>query len=427
MSVFNSLGSNYDLSFALKALSPEVAKLVHLRGGITPTNSTKKPDLKNFLEKKYGGETVLLFKGREAITLALQTLNLPKNSQVAINGFTCYAVYKAIEESGLKPVLIDIPMDDLNFTRSDLVKHIEKNGNIRAVLVQNTLGFPCDIENISKICKENNIFLIEDLAHSVGSIYNNGKEAGRVGDFTMFSFSQDKIIDGISGGAMIDRITNNARPASLGEAGESRITNHANPSFARQLKDRFYPILTWKIRVLYDLGLGKILHYILKSLNILSAPMDDSLYDFTNLPNFYQSLAQDAFANLKSDLEHRKKIAKIYASNLPEKIMFVKLNSQIDNSSNLRFPIFVQNREDLIKYLKTKGFYLSDIWYDAPIAPKRFMKKINYLPAGRQVKNDCPNAEKISNTIVNLPTHKNISEEKAIFITERVNEWLKLQ
>lgn len=405
MSVFNSLGSNYDLSFALKALFPEVAKLIHLPGGIS---------LEKFLEEKYGGEATLLFKGREAITLALKQLSLPKDTKVAINGFTCYTVYKAIEEAGCKPMLIDIPKDDLNFTftRSDLTSTLAKNPDIKAVIVQNTLGFPCDIDDISKICKEKNIFLIEDLAHCAGAKYKNGKEAGMVGDCVIFSFSQDKIIDGVSGGALIVR-----KPRRL-NAQNLRGWENKNPSIGKRFTDRIYPVLTLLIRSTYDLGFGELLHYFLKNVNLLSVPMDNSSYDLTKLPNFYQSLALSAFENLTKDIEHRKKIAKIYKNNLNKKIISDSITSKIDFSSNLRFPIFVNNRENLIKFLKTKGFYISDIWYDAPIAPKRFMKKINYL-------NNCPNAEKISDTILNLPTHKNISKKQALYLSELINTWLK--
>ncbi|MEK7186300.1 MAG: aminotransferase class I/II-fold pyridoxal phosphate-dependent enzyme, partial [Patescibacteria group bacterium] len=346
MSIFNSLGSNYNLNFALKALSPEVARIIHLQGGI----SSK---LKKYLEKKYGGEAVLLFKGREALTLAIKNLNLPEGSGVAINGFTCYAVYKAIEEAGLKPVLVDLPGDNLNFTRSDLVKALENNPKIKVVIIQNTLGYPCDIEEIAKICKEKKLILIEDLAHSVGTKYKNGKEAGTVGDMIIFSFSQDKIIDGVSGGALI------IHKPRRSQAYDLRGWENKNPPLSRQLKDRLYPLLTWKIRTTYDLGFGKLFHYNLKKINLLSLPMDESLYGFLNLPNFYQKLIQDSFLNLKSNLSHRKKIAEIYKENLPERIMFDKINSQIDNSSNLRFPIFVKDRDNLIKYLKTKNFHLS--------------------------------------------------------------------
>lgn len=389
MSVFNSLGSNYDISFILKSLTAH-----------------GKTDLKNFLKKKYEGEAVLLFKGREAITLALKSLNLPKNSQVAINGFTCYAVYRAIEEAGLRPVLIDIPQDDLNFSAEDLSKKIISNPNIKVVIIQNTLGYPADAQEIAKICKENNLILIEDLAHSVGAKYANKKEAGSVGDFVILSFSQDKIIDAVSGGALVVR-----------EDKWSIVnSDYTNPSLARQLKDRFYPHLTTKIRTAYRLGLGKAFHLFYKKIEILSTPMDGSFYGLTNLPNFYQNLTLIAFKNLAKDLEHRKKIAKIYTKNLPAKIMFFKINSQIDNSSNLRFPIFMDDRDKFVKYLKSKGFYISDIWYDAPIAPKRFMNKIDY-------KNDCPTSEKISERILNLPTHKNISEEQALFLCKLINLW----
>lgn len=393
MSVFNSLGSNYDLGFALKALF-----------------SSGQTDLRQFLEKKFGGEAVLLYKGREAITLALKSSNLPKDSQVAINGLTCYVVYRGIEEAGFKPVLIDIPKDDLNFSAEALESKLKSNPKIKAVIIQNTLGYPCDIEAISKICKENNLILIEDLAHSAGAKYFNVREAGNIGDVIILSFSQDKIIDAVSGGAIIVKNS------------KFRVQNYEtkNSDLVRQLKDRFYPILTWKIRIVYDFGVGKILHAVSKILNLLSAPMDNSLYGFIEMPKINQALAILAFRNLEENLNHRRKIASIYAQNLTNKIIFPKINSQIQNSTNLRFPIFVEDRENLIKFLKSKGFYLSDIWYDAPVAPRKYMKKINY-------KNDCPIAEKISEKILNLPTHKNISENQAHKLTNLINYFLNLK
>ncbi|OGH45761.1 MAG: hypothetical protein A3H50_02240 [Candidatus Levybacteria bacterium RIFCSPLOWO2_02_FULL_37_10] len=400
MSVFNSLGSNYDFGFAIRALFPEVAKLFLLPGGLGL-------DLKKYLEEKYDGEAILLFKGREAITLALKLLDLPKNSQVAINGFTCYAVYKAIEKAGCKPVLIDIPRDDLNLTRSDLVSTLTKNPDIKVVIVQNTLGYPCDIDEISEICKEKNIFLIEDLAHSVGAKYKNGTEAGRVGDFVVLSFSQDKIIDGISGGALIIR----------NKIYQKNIENSfKNPSVALQLKDRFYPLLTFKIRIFYNVG-GKLFHFVLKKTKLLSTPMQGTLYKFSNLPEWYCNLINYQFNNSDKELRHRRKVAEIYSRNLSKKILSDSIVKNIDLSANLRFPIFVENRQNLINYLKKDNIYISDIWYDAPIAPRRFMSEINY-------KNDCPNAEKISEKILNLPTHKNISEKQALQLSNLINSFV---
>ena len=186
MSIFNSLGSNYDFKFVLRTL---------FTGG-------RDAELKSFLENKYKGRVSLVYKGRKAIELALK--NLPQGF-VAINGFTCFAVYDAVKKANLNIEYLDMEKGELNFSAKTLEQAVRKNPDIKAVIIQNTLGYPCDIESIIKICKENKITLIEDLAHSVGTKYENGMEAGSVGDFVVLSFSQDKIIDSVSGGALIER------------------------------------------------------------------------------------------------------------------------------------------------------------------------------------------------------------------------------
>ncbi len=188
MSIFNSLGSNYNFGFAIRALFA--------------SNNDKK--LKAFLEEKYQGKATLLCKGRQAIELALKKTNLSEGT-VAINGFTCFAVYEAIKKAGLDVEYLDIAKDDLNFSAKTLEKHLEKNQKIKVVIIQNTLGYPCDIERISQLCKKKKVILIEDLAHSVGTRYSNRQEAGTVGDFVVLSFSQDKMIDTVTGGALIER------------------------------------------------------------------------------------------------------------------------------------------------------------------------------------------------------------------------------
>lgn len=387
MSIFNSLGSNYNSKYVLKSLLSD------------SDNQNRK--LKNFLEEKYNGKTILTYKGREALTLALQILNLPKESQVAINGFTCYAVYKAVVQAGLIPICLDLEErnTDLNFSSEALEKTLGENKNIKVVVIQNTLGYPTDIEKIAKICKEKNIILIEDLAHCVGTKYDNGQEAGSVGDFVALSFSQDKVIDAVSGGTLVIRNK---------QYSNKTIQQFKNINNLQQLKDRLYPSLTYKIRFFYNLGLGKVFHFLLKQFNLLSKPMQEGLYDFYSLPDWYCNLALQEFNNLSQQLNHRKEIAKIYAKNLNKKTMQNRITNKINLSANLRFPIFVENREGLIKFLKKSKVFVSDIWYD-DIAP------------------ECPNAVEISHKILNLPTHINVSKKDALKISERINAWLKSQ
>jgi perosamine synthetase len=389
MSIFNSLGSNYNFKSVLRSLFS--------------SGRDQKRKLINLLEEKYKGRAILTYKGREALIIALKILDFPKESVVAINGFTCYAVYKAIHKANLVPVCLDLDSknSDLNFSFEIFKKTLDENKNIKAVVVQNTFGSPCDIEKIAVICSEKNIILIEDLAHCIGTKYANGKEAGTVGDFVTLSFSQDKVIDAVSGGALVIRNKKYREALSL-----SKGFQFKNPS--NQFKDRLYPLWTFKIRKLYDVGLGKLLHYVLKDLNLLSKPMTEGLYDFYSLPNWYCNLALFEFRKLNQQLNHRKEIAKIYAKNLNKKILNQNIVNKISNSVNLRFPVFVENREELIKFLKKSKIFVSDIWY-FDVAP------------------ECPNAVEISHKILNLPTHINITKKDALRICERINIWLKSQ
>jgi perosamine synthetase len=392
MNIFNSLGSNYDFKFSLKAL---------LANGSSER-------LKKYLAEKYQGEVVFLYKGREAIQLALNLTNLPKDCFVAVNGFTCFVVYQAVKNAFLKVELIDITEQDLNFKAKDLKEIVNKNPEIKAVIIQNTLGYPCEIEDITKLCREKNIILIEDLAHSVGTRFGN-KEAGSFGDFVALSFSQDKMIDAISGGALIIR---NKKYQNQSFEKLNRV------SLKQQIIDRFYPSFTYKIRSNYPIGLGKISHKIFKSLGLLSQPMGNLGNSLHGLSGWYTKLAYYDFQELENNLGHRREIAKIYSTNLDERILLKSVTDNIESSTNLRFPIFLEDREGLVKNLKQSGIYISDIWYDAPIAPKKFMKLTDY-------KNQCPNSEKISRTILNLPTHKNVSEKDALKICQKINQWLK--
>ena len=329
MPIFNSLGSNYTLSFVLQSLFSSNDK-----------NHAEK--LKDFLEKKYQGEATLVYKGREAIRLALQLINL-KDATVAICGYTCFAVYDPIVKEDYEVEYLDIEKETLHFSFETFKTHAEKNKKIKALIIQNTLGYPCDIEKIAAYCKEKNIILIEDLAHAIGTFYENGKEAGTVGDFTILSFSQDKMIDGISGGALLVR---NAKfKIQTSERKLSEI------SLNKQLIDRLYPLFTFLIRKTYGVGFGKILHKVLKTFKLLSNPMSDA-GQIHSLESWYCFLILKEFKNLEKNIFHRKKIASIYEETLNKNLVADFIKRTIPLSTNLRFPIIVDGRERVINYLK---------------------------------------------------------------------------
>lgn len=382
MSIFNSLGSNYTLKTVGAAL-------------FTPHKKKYHELLTAYLEKKYKRRVVLTYKGREALTLGLAALTLPKNTRVAFNGFTCDTIHKTIISAGLTPVAVDIEKGTLHFSAKELQETLKKHPDIKAVIVQNTLGIPCDIGAIAAICKKNSCILIEDLAHSVGATYTTGQEAGAVGDFTVLSFSQDKIIDAISGGAVI--VKNGVH--------YKRYTLKTVPKL-QQLKDRLYPLLTFIIRQTYPFGFGKLLHFCLKKIHALSQPMTYLNHNNAHgLPAWQCRLALQEFMHLESNLVHRRVIAQIYADHLPSSPLSKKITDHIQRSANLRFPIFTGHRNQLIAYLKKHGIYAADTWYDRIIAY------------------DLVLSQQTAETIVNLPTHAAISEKDALHIVSCINQW----
>jgi len=398
MSVFNSLGSNYDFRFVLKQ--------IFLSG-----NHNDYRKLVNKLSKHFDGEAFLFYKGREALHQALRAAGLPEDSNIAINGFTCYAVEEAVAKAGYMPSYLDIDTEQLHFSADTLRDAVGRNPAIKAVVIQNTLGYVCDIEAISKVCKENKLVLIEDLAHSFGAKYADGTIAGTVGDFAMLSFGRDKVIDAVSGGALI------ARKETSQKWMNDLNSNRHQPSARQLFVDHLYPLSTWSVRKTYSVGLGKLKQVFLKKLGLLPRATDGDFDGYTDLPDGYCANVGYIISKLHSSLAHRKKIADIYRQNLNSD-MIPEIAKTHASNIELRFPIMVSNRDDLLKYLKQNDIHISDIWYDSPIAPPRFMTKTHY-------KGECPKAERVSMRLLNLPTHINIDENKAQQICERINEFVK--
>ncbi len=396
MSIFNSLGSNYGFFDAWRTF---------LAVG-TPARRQRFID---FLSSRYGGEVTLTYKGREAIALALNKITKP-GSTVIINGFTCYAVYQAIVNSGYRAELLDIEPGSLNFSLDALKTAVEANPDITVVIIQNTLGEPCEAREIAEFCRSKQLVLIEDLAHSIGVQYTSGEEAGTIGDFTILSFSQDKVIDAVSGGALITR---SKQYSDKTHAPAKQISR------SQQLRDRFYPTLTYKIRLTHALGIGKLLHKVCRSLHLLSKPLPPGMtVEAHELPSWYTVQAMHEYTVLPKMITHRKMITEIYQSGLSKDLLMLAANH--NDAIYLRFPILVKQREGLITYLRKRRIYISDIWYDAPIAPKKYMYLTDYTGT-------CPQSEFVSEQILNLPTHRSISKADAERIVREVNAWFATQ
>lgn len=317
--------------------------------------------LRAYLAARYGAtvdHVALYHNGRSALAVALQMLVEP-NSRIAVTGFTCSAVVQAIRAADCTPAYVDIEPDTLNFSPEELLRSLKRHKDISAVIVQNSLGRPCDITTIEKICKKRGLVLIEDLAHCAGLRYDDGREAGTVGRAACLSFGKGKSIDTISGGALI--LNNDSDPKIAQPA--------SRPTFGDSARDRWYPVFAAQIRFFYRLGLGKIFTSFLIKIGCIERSADAKLNTAVRLTHWQAKLA---LSELQS---------------LPKK-----------SRPPLRDFYLVKNRSEVLKRLSKLGYIFNDTWYDTPVAPARYYKKMHYDES------ECPVATAVARHIVNFPT-----------------------
>lgn len=138
--------------------------------------------------------------GTVAIHLALIALGLGEGDEVIVPTFTYIASVNAIVYTNAKPVFVDSKMDSWQMDMDDVRKKI--TSKTKAIMAVHLYGHPCEMDELVDICKENNIFLIEDCAEGFGSMYKN-KFVGTFGDIATFSFFGNKTITTGEGGMVV--------------------------------------------------------------------------------------------------------------------------------------------------------------------------------------------------------------------------------
>ena len=133
-----------------------------------------------------------------ALFLALKSLNLPRNARVLLPAFTFAAVPSSVIHADFIPLLCEC-RDDY---RIDLIDFKEKIRTADAVLISHMRGHTSDMDIILSECKQADIPLIEDAAHSLGTTWN-GKKIGTIGDIGCFSFQSYKMLNSGEGGIFI--------------------------------------------------------------------------------------------------------------------------------------------------------------------------------------------------------------------------------
>ncbi len=160
----------------------------------------KAKELEEAICKRFGTKHAqLLSSGTAALTTALAALGVGAGDEVIMPSFTFVASFEAVLSVGAVPVLVDV--DDTLTLNPDAVR-IAITPKTKCVMPVHMCGSMADMDALQAICKQHNLYLLEDACQSIGGTYK-GKHLGTIGDAGTFSFDYVKTITCGEGGVVM--------------------------------------------------------------------------------------------------------------------------------------------------------------------------------------------------------------------------------
>ena len=135
-----------------------------------------------------------------ALQLSLLASGIGKGDEVIVPDITFVATANAVMATGATPILADVDENDLNISVDSIKSNITTN--TKAIIPVHFAGKSCDMKKIVDLARKNNLVIVEDCAHAIGTKYNR-KHVGNFGISGCFSFYPTKNMTTIEGGMII--------------------------------------------------------------------------------------------------------------------------------------------------------------------------------------------------------------------------------
>ena len=303
--------------------------------------------------------------GTDALTIALKSLNLEKNSEVIIPAMTYCSTAFSIFNANLKPILVDTDHMSPTISLNELKKKITKK--TRVIMPVHLYGSVVDIGEIKKILKKRKIFIIDDCAQAHGAKDDKGRKVGSLADISTFSLYPGK---------------------NLGAYGDAGVITTNNKS------------LYEKIRKIRNLGAEKKFRHEIIGMNsrldsMQALILNYKLKDLTRLNQLRRKIAS----------EYNKKII----NNKIKKIKYSK------HSVFHQYVIIVKERKRLIEYLKRSqiqfGFHYPHAIHQLEVFKKIFKKK------------RFSNAEILAKYGISIPINPLLTKKEVLYIINKLNSF----
>ncbi|MDR1777491.1 MAG: DegT/DnrJ/EryC1/StrS family aminotransferase [Desulfovibrio sp.] len=173
------------------------------------------------------GTCFAVTNGCAALEMSAQLCRFKPGDEIVIPSHTFTASCYPYIKKGARPVWADIDPHTRVATAESIEKRITPH--TRAVVVVHLYGYAADMPEITRLCKERGIILIEDAAQAIGAEVG-GRKAGSFGDMSIFSFHSHKNLTTLGEGGML-YVKDKAAAAVIPAL---RHNGHCDYAFARQ-------------------------------------------------------------------------------------------------------------------------------------------------------------------------------------------------
>jgi dTDP-4-amino-4,6-dideoxygalactose transaminase len=328
-------------------------------------------NLKQYLDVNH---VISCGNGTDALQIALMALDLKEGDEVITTPFTFVATLEVLALLKLKPVLVDVDPDTFNI-RPDLVsKHVDHL--TKAIIPVHLFGQCANMESLLEIARENNLVIIEDACQALGTeyIFSNGMtaKAGTVGDIGCNSFFPTKNL------------------GAFGDGGALYSNNHE---------------LAQSMRSIANHGMSKRYYYQQIGMNSRLDALQAAILDvkLKYLDQYIQA-RQSAADFYDRELADLKKII------IPTRVPY---SSHTFHQYTIKVP---HRRDDLQRFLLSKGIP-SMVYYPMPLHLQEAYEYLGYK------KGDFPVAEELSEQVLSLPMHTELTDEELAFIVSAIREF----
>ncbi len=360
-----------DLNIRTRQYRSEIKKLIDtiIDSNYCLNGPENKKLEKNLLHFFKCGLVSIVGSGHDALLLSLQSLKL-KNTDEVIFPDNSYPTVFPIAQVFAKAVPCDVNENGL-IDPKKIAKKITKN--TRAIIITHLYGLVCDVDEIKKVIKGQNIFLIEDCAQAFGSTYKD-RPVGTLGNIGCFSFYPTKNL------------------GTLGDGGAIWTNNEA-------LYDYF---LKWK-------SYGEIKKY-----------SSEFIAGHSRMPEIQAGILNIYFKNIKQDFDKKIKIAQYYQEKIKKSGFnkYVRVLKSSINSYPLQhlFVVEVKNRDKIQKYLQKHNIE-TYIHFPTPIHLQPAFSFLNKKIG------DFLQAEKLSKNILSLPFHQYLKKNQINHIIKLIKRF----